>query len=170
MLQKHAQNKTEVSQGPLPSVKLPVYSKSCISMKIVGRKHPSSLQYWDRWNRPPAGEFSMFLWMKLISPEIKSRIYSFFCSCGKYANWIKQAQTLANTLLQDLLFNIHSSNENDSVCVRKEKPKRKVIILCLQLSFLICDSHFSVKEKSILPLSCLGFRKDRALTHCMAVI
>lgn len=93
----------------------------------------------------------MFFWMELISPEIKSCIYSFFfCSYGKNANWIKQAQAVTNPLLQDILFNIHSSHENDSVCVRKEKPRRKVIILCLQLSLLICDSHFSVKGKSIL--------------------
>lgn len=112
----------------------------------------------------------MFLWMELISPEIKSHIYSFFCSCDKYANWIKQAQTLTNTLLQGLLFNIHSSNENDSVCVNKEKPRRKVITLWLLFSFLICASDFSVKGKSILSVSCLGFRKDRAFTHCTAVI
>lgn len=155
-------------------MKLPVHPKSCISIQIAGRKHPSSPQYWDRWNRPPAGDFfSMFLWMGLISPEIKSCIYSFFFfffPCDKYANWIKQAQTLANTLLQDILLNTHSSNENYSVCAREEKPRRKVIILCLQLSFLICDSHFSVKGKSILPLSCLGFRKDRAFTDCIVVI
>lgn len=92
----------------------------------------------------------MFFWMEPISPEIKSCIYYFFFSCGKYANWIKQAQTVANPLLQDTLYNPHSSHENGSACVRKEKPRRKVIALCLQLSLLICDSHFSVKGKSIL--------------------
>lgn len=45
------------------------------------------------------------------------------------------------TQLQDLLFNILLTTESDSVYVRKKKPSRKAIMLCLQLSLLICESH-----------------------------
>lgn len=123
--------------------------------------HASALKLQEESTPPPSSAetdgidlqlepFQCFSGWNWYLQKLKAVSTLFFFSCGKYANWIKQAQAVANPLLQDTLFNTYSSHENDSVCVRKEKPRRKVIILCLQLSLLICDSHFSVKGKSIL--------------------
>lgn len=126
--------------------------------------HASALKLQEESTPPPSSTetdgidlqldpfqcFSGWNWYLQKLKAVSTPFFLIFCSCGKYANWIKQAQTVANPLLQDILFNTHLSHENDSVCVRKEKPRRKVIILCLQFSLLICDSHFSVKGKSIL--------------------
>lgn len=58
-----------------------------------------------------------------------------------------KVQTVTHIQLQDLLLNILLTTESDSVYVRKKKPSRKVIMLCLQLSLLICESHLQVEEK-----------------------